>query len=61
MTNETIKAANGSMIRLTRMGEMAIYTNKGTIKLSKVYIGKDLEYNLLSVPEFNKRGVNVML
>ncbi len=61
MTNETIKAANGSMIRLTRMGEMTIYTNKGTIKLSKVYIGKDLEYNLLSVPEFNKRGVNVML
>ncbi len=60
-TKEIIKSANGSIIWLTHMGERTINTGMGVLKLSKVYYGKDLKYNLLCVPELNKKGANVVL
>ncbi len=56
-----INSANCSPIRLTHMGERTINTSMGVLKLSKVYYGEDLKYNLLSVSELNKKGANVLL
>ncbi len=48
------------MVTLTHMGQRAIHTNQGIIRLNQVYYAKELDYNLISVPALNKSGTRVV-
>ncbi len=57
--DETVRTANGDVIRLTHKGKRTIPTKQGVVTLSEVYYGPKLRYNLLSVPRMNELDTNV--
>ncbi len=57
--DETVRTANGDVIRLTHKGKRTIPTKQGVVILNEVYYGPGLRYNLLSVPRMNELGTNV--
>ncbi len=60
-TCKEVNSVDGSKIKLTHVGVRIIRTKQGIVKLTGVYFGEKLKYNLISVQQLVSKGVKLIL